>query len=88
MPVQAVDYAKLAARLVADGQILRMPAPPPKAPKNAGKPDDVNGKSYDLVVIGGMPGGIACAAPAAGRPPTTASAADEFCDNALLRLWE
>jgi hypothetical protein len=32
VPVQAVDYAKLAARLVNDGQILRMPAPPPKVP--------------------------------------------------------
>jgi flavin-dependent dehydrogenase len=65
VPVQAVDYSKLKPRLVADGQILGMPAPPPKAPKNAAKPEDVNGKSYDLVVIGGTPGGIACAVRAA-----------------------
>jgi flavin-dependent dehydrogenase len=65
VPVQAVDYAKLKPRLVADGQILSMPAPPPKAPKNAAKPEDVNGNSYDLVVIGGTPGGIACAVRAA-----------------------
>jgi hypothetical protein len=65
VPVQAVDYAKLRARLVDDGQILGVPAPPPQAPKNAAKPDDVNGKSFDLVVIGGTPGGIACAVRAA-----------------------
>jgi hypothetical protein len=67
VPVQAVDYAKLATRLVADGQILGMPAPPPKAPKNAAKSEDVNGRSYALVVIGGMPGGSACAGRAAGE---------------------
>ena len=65
VPVQSVEYAKLKPRLVADGQILGMPSPPPKAPKNAAKPEDVNGKSYDLVVIGGTPGGIACAVRAA-----------------------
>jgi hypothetical protein len=32
VPVQKVEYAKLQARLVDDGQILSMPAPPPKAP--------------------------------------------------------
>ena len=65
VPVQSVEYAKLKPRLVADGQILGMPSPPPKAPKNAAKREDVNGKSYDLVVIGGTPGGIACAVRAA-----------------------
>jgi hypothetical protein len=39
--------------------------PPPMLLKSAAKPQDVNGKSYDLVVIGGTPGGIACAVRAA-----------------------
>ena len=39
--------------------------PPPMLLKSATKPQDVNGKSYDLVVIGGTPGGIACAVRAA-----------------------
>lgn len=39
--------------------------PPPMLLKSAAKPEDVNGKSYDLVVIGGTPGGIACAVRAA-----------------------
>ncbi len=39
--------------------------PPPMQLKSAAKPQDVNGKSYDLVVIGGTPGGIACAVRAA-----------------------
>lgn len=39
--------------------------PPPMRLKNAMKPQDVDGKSYDLVVIGGTPGGIACAVRAA-----------------------
>ena len=39
--------------------------PPPMHLKSAAKPQDVNGKSYDLVVIGGTPGGIACAVRAA-----------------------
>lgn len=39
--------------------------PPPMLLKTAAKPEDVNGKSYDLVVIGGTPGGIACAVRAA-----------------------
>ena len=34
-------------------------------PVNAASPADVNGKSYDLVVVGGTPGGIACAVRAA-----------------------
>jgi hypothetical protein len=33
--------------------------------KSAAKPQDVDGKSYDLVVIGATPGGIACAVRAA-----------------------
>lgn len=39
--------------------------PPPMLLKSAAKPAEVNGKSYDLVVIGGTPGGIACAVRAA-----------------------
>ncbi len=39
--------------------------PPPMLLKSAAKSQDVNGKSYDLVVIGGTPGGIACAVRAA-----------------------
>jgi hypothetical protein len=39
--------------------------PPPMLLKSAAKPEDVNGKSYDLVVIGATPGGIACAVRAA-----------------------
>jgi flavin-dependent dehydrogenase len=39
--------------------------PQPMLLKSAAKPQDVNGKSYDLVVIGGTPGGIACAVRAA-----------------------
>jgi hypothetical protein len=94
VPVQAVDYAKLRARLVDDGQILGVPAPPPQAPKNAAKPDDVNSSSSAArqaasPVRCGRPGrASACcssitlgiweasspAAPAAGKPPMTASA--------------
>jgi len=39
--------------------------PPPMLLKSAAKPSDVDGKSYGLVVIGGTPGGIACAVRAA-----------------------
>ncbi|MBL9117139.1 MAG: FAD-dependent oxidoreductase [Verrucomicrobiaceae bacterium] len=39
--------------------------PPPMLLKSAARPQDVDGKSYDLVVIGGTPGGIACAVRAA-----------------------
>ena len=39
--------------------------PPPMLLKTAAKPEQVDGKSYDLVVIGGTPGGIACAVRAA-----------------------
>ncbi len=39
--------------------------PPPMLLKTGAGPDEVNGKSYDLVVIGGTPGGIACAVRAA-----------------------
>lgn len=39
--------------------------PPPMLLKSAAKAQDVNGKSYDLVVIGGTPGGITCAVRAA-----------------------
>ncbi len=35
--------------------------PPPMLLKSAAKPEDVDGRLYDLVVIGGTPGGIACA---------------------------
>jgi hypothetical protein len=35
--------------------------PPPMRLQSAVKPEDVNDKSYDLVVVGGTPGGIACA---------------------------
>lgn len=39
--------------------------PPPMLLKSAAKPQDVAGKLYDLVVVGGTPGGIACAVRAA-----------------------
>ncbi|MEZ5386685.1 MAG: FAD-dependent oxidoreductase [Prosthecobacter sp.] len=39
--------------------------PPPMHLKSAAKPQDIDGQSYDLVVIGGTPGGIACAVRAA-----------------------
>jgi hypothetical protein len=39
--------------------------PPPMLLKSAATPQDIDGKSYDLVVIGGTPGGIACAVRAA-----------------------
>jgi flavin-dependent dehydrogenase len=42
---------------------IKLPAP--MLLTSAAKPQDVNGKSYDLVVIGGTPGGIACAVRAA-----------------------
>ena len=42
-----------------------MKIPPPMLLKSAAKPLDVDGRSYDLVVIGGTPGGIACAVRAA-----------------------
>ncbi|HRJ07493.1 MAG TPA: FAD-dependent oxidoreductase [Prosthecobacter sp.] len=39
--------------------------PPPMLLQSAAKPQEENGKSYDLVVIGGTPGGVACAVRAA-----------------------
>lgn len=39
--------------------------PPPMLLKSAAKPESVDGKMYDLVVIGGTPGGITCAVRAA-----------------------
>lgn len=39
--------------------------PPPMQLQNAAKPHEVDGSSYDLVVVGGTPGGIACAVRAA-----------------------
>ena len=39
--------------------------PPPMLLQSAAKPQEVDGKSYDLVIIGGTPGGIACAVRAA-----------------------
>jgi len=39
--------------------------PLPMLLESAAKPEAVNGKSYDLVVVGGTPGGIACAVRAA-----------------------
>ncbi|GEP43617.1 FAD-dependent oxidoreductase [Brevifollis gellanilyticus] len=39
--------------------------PPPMLLKSAAKAESVDGKSYDLVVIGGTPGGITCAVRAA-----------------------
>ncbi len=39
--------------------------PPPMLLASAASPREVDGKSYDLVVIGGTPGGIACAVRAA-----------------------
>ena len=39
--------------------------PPPMLLKGAAKPEAIDGKSYDLIVIGGTPGGIACAVRAA-----------------------
>lgn len=47
--------------------LVQMPVkvPPPMLLKSAAKPESVDGKSYDLVVIGGTPGGITCAVRAA-----------------------
>ncbi len=45
--------------------VLPVRIPPPMLLQSAAKPQDVEGKSYDLVVIGGTPGGIACAVRAA-----------------------
>lgn len=45
--------------------VVPVKIPPPMLLQSAAKPQDVNGKSYDLVVIGGTPGGIACAVRAA-----------------------
>ncbi len=39
--------------------------PPPMLLKSAATPASVDGKAYDLVVVGGTPGGIACAVRAA-----------------------
>ena len=45
--------------------VVSVKIPPPMLLKSAAKPQDVDGKAYDLVVIGGTPGGIACAVRAA-----------------------
>jgi hypothetical protein len=57
--------AALAAAADVDMAVSGMPAPPPTPPENVAQPQEVNGTSYDLVVIGGTPGGIACAVRAA-----------------------
>jgi hypothetical protein len=46
-------------------KILPVVIPPPMLLKSAAKPESVNGRLYDFVVIGGTPGGIACAVRAA-----------------------
>lgn len=46
-------------------EVTPVKIPPPMLLKSVAKPADVDGKSYDLVVIGGTPGGIACAVRAA-----------------------
>ncbi len=67
--VQDVDQPKLQRRLLADKQILAAGgapnAAPPKENPRAARAREVDGKSYDLVVVGGTPGGIACAVRAA-----------------------
>lgn len=45
--------------------VVPVKIPPPMLLQSAAKPQEVDGKSYDLVVIGGTPGGIACAVRAA-----------------------
>src|SRR2546429_237087 len=45
--------------------LLAAAAPVPMEPIASVRPGDVDGKSYDLVVIGSTPGGIACAVRAA-----------------------
>lgn len=49
----------------AEPQAAPVTIPPPMLLKSAAKPQEVDGKSYDLIVIGGTPGGIACALRAA-----------------------
>lgn len=44
---------------------VRVKIPPPMLLKSAAKAEAVDGKTYDLVVIGGTPGGITCAVRAA-----------------------
>ncbi|MCB1279111.1 MAG: FAD-dependent oxidoreductase [Prosthecobacter sp.] len=71
--LQLVPEAEAVAErnILADAGFPMKPAaapvkiPPPMFLKSAAKPQDVDGKSYDLVVIGGTPGGIACAVRAA-----------------------
>jgi hypothetical protein len=48
--------------LLSGGSVL---SAPPIPPLKAAPPAAVNGKNYDLVVVGGTPGGIACAVRAA-----------------------
>ena len=47
------------------GSVLLAAAPVPVEPIASVQPGDVDGKSYDLVVIGSTPGAIACAVRAA-----------------------
>lgn len=49
----------------AAGPRATVQVPPPMLLASAAKPQDVHGKSYDLIVVGGTPGGIACAVRAA-----------------------
>jgi thioredoxin reductase len=70
--VQRVDYEKLQTKLKGDGQILVWNEPselaevkgkkrPPVQIVKSAKPEEIDGKQYDLIVVGGTPSGIACA---------------------------
>lgn len=78
VPVQRVDYAQLRRRLLADRQVLQWPpeeqaaaltsclSPPCAGEGSRDKSSSVlAGRSFDLVVVGGTPGGVACAVRAA-----------------------
>ncbi len=67
---EEVAKAERATRTASGVPVKAAPAAPVKVPPpmllpSAAQPQDVDGKAYDLVVIGGTPGGIACAVRAA-----------------------
>jgi len=62
MPIN-ISWGNSASQQIRRVELTVMPAHIP--PLKSATPDDVDGKEYDLVVMGGTPGGIACAVRAA-----------------------
>lgn len=64
-PMQGKAAPPTPAKPAGTPPVTPVEIPAPMLLKSAAKPEDVDGKTYDLVVVGGTPGGITCAVRAA-----------------------